>query len=111
MFNLKYNFNNFIGLKMDIQTGQGSKVKFTNQNGYDMERKRAAAILSTETIYMVEAMYVEGYSSTVKLEGIDGEFNTVMFENIGEDYPKYDWFKNGGWYQGHVIGLQIPQPA
>lgn len=61
---------------------RGTKVRFLNKNGYDSDRNRAASILDTETIYVVENCNVGDWSSTYQFYGIDGHFNTVMFESI-----------------------------
>lgn len=70
---------------MDIYAEPGHKVKFTNENGRDEERENASKILNTEDIYTVEYINVGGWFSYVKLEGIPGVYNTVMFVDVEED--------------------------
>lgn len=67
---------------MDIYCEPGHKVKFINDNGHDYERESAAKILDTDTIYKVEYVDIHGWSSYVKLKGIQGTFNTVMFIDV-----------------------------
>lgn len=67
---------------MDIYCDPGHKVKFINDNGHDYERESAAEILDTDTIYEVEYVDIHGWSSYVKLKGIQGTFNTVMFIDV-----------------------------
>lgn len=77
---------------MDINTKQGSKVIFLNENGLDchLETAREAG-LKKDTEYIVERMSVGQSRSTVSLKGFSEEFNTVMFENVG-GYETRNWF-------------------
>jgi len=58
---------------------KGSKVRFLNRNGYDMERERAAKVFDTENAYTVKSCHVGGWSSDYSFEEVDGLWNTVMF--------------------------------
>lgn len=73
---------------MDIYAEKGHKVKFLNKHGEEYEREAASKLLNTEDIYTVEFIDVGGWFSYVKLEGIPGLHNTVMFadaEDIEEE--------------------------
>lgn len=64
---------------MDIYSRSGTIVRFLNQNGYEHERDTAAISLTEGVDYEVEHIDVGNWSSRVKLVGIDGWWNTVMF--------------------------------
>lgn len=76
---------------MNIYALKGHKVKFTGQNGYDLEREYAKKILKVGGIYTVDHTEVGQSSTSVYLEGVDIEpyegkkraqsFNSVMFED------------------------------
>lgn len=59
---------------------KGSKVKFVNHNGYESEREHAASVFNESDELTVEMCRIGNSSSTYKFEGIDGNWNTVMFE-------------------------------
>lgn len=69
---------------MNIYTAPGCKVKYTGKGGYEFERNEADKILDRNKEYTVESVTVGGWTSYVYLEEVQGKFNTVMFENIGE---------------------------
>jgi len=66
---------------MRLDTKPGERVRFANTNGYGTERYNASQVLDTDTSYVVQEMSAGGWHSTVRLEGVIGWFNTVMFEN------------------------------
>ena len=78
---------------MDLCTNFGESVIFMGLNGYDHDLSRACEKLVVGDKYIVDSLSVGQSSSTVKLKGIDGKFNTVMFTNATDTYEKFDWFK------------------
>ena len=65
---------------MNIYSRDGTKVVFTDTNGYDIERTRAKSVgFIKDTIYTVKATYVSGFSTEVRFHEIEGLFNSVMF--------------------------------
>ena len=71
---------------MDINAKRGTVVKFLNQNGYEYERHAAVENgLVQGQPYVVHKVDIGSWCSSVRLEGIDGRFNTVMFSQEGYD--------------------------
>lgn len=81
-------------IAMSIETAAGSSVIYMGANGYDYDKHYANARLTVGTEYVVESMTVGRSSSSVKLVGIEGSFNNVMFMNATTDYEKYDWYSD-----------------
>jgi len=68
---------------LDIYAEPGTKVKFLNKNGYEIERSNAAQHLNTDDIYTVSNIDIGNFNSLVELEEFKGKyFNTVMFMEI-----------------------------
>lgn len=65
--------------RMSINAERGAVVMFDGRGGYDSEQKAAKSKLELRCTYVVERVTVHSSSSTVRLEGIEGEWNTVMF--------------------------------
>ena len=62
---------------------QGRKVRYLNENGYDLERERANKFFKEGDILEVKEIYVGRSSSKVEFIGFEGKmFNTVMFEDV-----------------------------
>lgn len=59
---------------------RGERVRFLNENGYDIQRERAADIFNTKQLLTVDTLTVGRSSSTYTFYGYAGSFNTVMFE-------------------------------
>lgn len=76
---------------MDIESSAGTRVRFLNENGHDGQRT-AAKVLSTTEIYTVSHIEIYSWHSTVFLEGVQGGFNTVMFENVDDEYETENHF-------------------
>lgn len=53
---------------------------FLNRNGYPAERDRAATIFQEGERYILNATEVGRSSSSYRFEGIEGSFNSVMFD-------------------------------
>ena len=66
---------------MCIYPGPGTQVVFTGVGGYDTENADANAALIVGKTYIVdiEGTDVGDWSTSVKLRGVNGRFNTVMF--------------------------------
>lgn len=61
----------------------GRKVKYLNDNGYDIEREVANKHFTEGQILTVKEIYVGRSSSEVEFVELEGKrFNTVMFEDI-----------------------------
>jgi hypothetical protein len=69
---------------MDIYSPPGTEVVFLNKNGYALEREYASKVFVPGKVYIVESIDVGNWSSTVKFVGVEGEFNTVMFAEVGK---------------------------
>lgn len=57
------------------------KVKFTACGGTDSDKAEAEKLLTLGSEYDVEYVSVHSWSSTYKLVGIEGLFNTCLFED------------------------------
>jgi hypothetical protein len=64
---------------MCIRSPSGTKVVFLGENGYDAERARAMEALTVGAEYVIDAVEVEDWSSSVILDAVPGRFNSVMF--------------------------------
>jgi hypothetical protein len=58
----------------------GDKVLFLGRNGYDHQLKEARKVFLLDHIYTVESCDIGPWSSTLTFVGIDGSYNSVMFE-------------------------------
>jgi hypothetical protein len=62
---------------------KGRKVRFLDENGYDIQREIARKYFSKGDILTIEEIYVGGSSSEVSFsEHPLKKFNTVMFEDV-----------------------------
>lgn len=69
---------------MDIFSAPGTKVKYTGTNGNDFNRQHIESKgIKVDDVLTVKYTRVSAYSSRVSFEEVDGEFNTVCFENYG----------------------------
>jgi hypothetical protein len=68
----------------NIYAKPGTVVRFLNENGYDRELDEARRVLKDIPILTVKHIDVGGWVSYVTFEEIEGEFNTVMFEEVEE---------------------------
>jgi len=57
-------------------------VKFTADGGYPSEREYAKEKLELEKVYKVLKTEIYSWNSNYTLEGIDGTWNTCLFELI-----------------------------
>lgn len=78
---------------MTIWAGRGDKVRFKTPVDYGHGLLWCAQHaldkgLVPETIYIVEEVRVGGCSSEVRLQGIAGLWNTVLFVNVKIDKEK-----------------------
>lgn len=71
--------------RMSIRARPGSKVMFDARGGYPSEQERAKGTLTMRGLYTVEKTTIHGFSSTVRLVGLPGEWNTVMFSEPPTD--------------------------
>ena len=60
----------------------GEKMLFLNRNGYDAERKRAAAVFDTNKEYTLKTIDIGNWSSSVSFEEVAGSWNSVMFDTV-----------------------------
>ncbi len=60
----------------------GDKVKFLNRGGYPNELREAQLTFDTHTLYPVEACEVRNFDHRIKIKGLDGWWNGVMFEVV-----------------------------
>lgn len=67
-------------------------AKFRDKDGYDYERTSASEILDDRE-YEVESVDIGGWSSTLRLKGIQKDFNAVMFDCF-LDGKEYDVIKD-----------------
>ena len=81
---------------MDIYTQAGSKVVFTGEGGYDDHNKESNRFLKVGGIYTVDRIEVGSWTPFVTLKGIEGGWNTVMFENIDGLKMASDMARNKG---------------
>jgi hypothetical protein len=65
--------------RMDFNSQPGTRVVFDALGGYASEQERALDTLTQGQSYEVERCNVGSCSSSVKLRGVDGLWNTVMF--------------------------------
>ena len=66
--------------------GKGKRVRYLNRNGYDAHREYAAKMGITEgMILTVKTCTVGNWNSEYTFNEVKGSFNTVMFEEVGEE--------------------------
>ena len=61
---------------------RGRKVIFKGEGGYASELERAMNTFEVGQVLTVREIYVGRSSSVVEFEGIDGRWNTVMFDDV-----------------------------
>lgn len=66
---------------MNIYASPGAKVRFTGEGGYPGQAERARERLEVGRVYTVHEIDVENWVSYVTLAEIEGEYNTVLFED------------------------------
>lgn len=102
-------------ITMSLESAAGTVVIYTGTNGYDSDKKYANERLTVGNEYVVASMDVGRSSSTVKFEGVDGNFNTVMFKNRDEEFETYDWFSDNyptyAKIQEWIAEGKIPAPV
>lgn len=65
-------------------------VKYTKRGGRDGDKEKADLVLELNKEYTISGGAVYGYSSYYELEGVDGTFNTCLFdEDLSEVIDKY----------------------
>lgn len=69
---------------MDIYSPPGTKVVFHGLGGYNNEKVCAEKSLVLGNTYTVQYIDVGRSSSTVKLQEVEGDFNTVLFGPAGQ---------------------------
>jgi hypothetical protein len=67
---------------MRLDTKPNDVVIFIGEGGYPIQREQAHAKLTVGQEYTVENLYVGTWDSVVTLVGIDGTFNSVLFDNM-----------------------------
>lgn len=67
---------------MDIYSKPGTKVLFTAQGGYEVEREDAKNKLVLGREYTVKRIDMYSYTSRVVFEEVEGRFNTSLFEKV-----------------------------
>jgi hypothetical protein len=60
-------------------------AKFLNTGGHEFQRKKAAEIFDTEKEYRITGGSIGDSYSYFTFEGIEGTFNTVMFDTPWEE--------------------------
>ena len=60
----------------------GDFMRFLGKNGYDFELQRAITVFTVGDEYEVEDCKVHSWSHAIKLKGIDGRWNGVMFDFV-----------------------------
>ncbi len=53
---------------------------FTGDGGYPKEREDASKIFVVDRVYEVERGWMGQSHSTIKIKGIDGQWNSVLFD-------------------------------
>jgi hypothetical protein len=62
---------------------QGRKVRFLDENGYDIQRENANKYFKKNDVLTVKEIYVGRCSSDVEFEEFPNKkFNTVMFADV-----------------------------
>lgn len=63
----------------------GRKIRFTGNGGYDHEIESAKKLFSVGQVVTIKELYVGRSSSKVELEEVEGQFNTCLFEDLGDE--------------------------
>jgi hypothetical protein len=61
---------------------RGERVRFLNEHGYDIQRRRAAVVFDEGQLLTVDTVNIGRSSSTYTFYGFVGGYNTVMFEKV-----------------------------
>lgn len=59
-------------------------------NGWEDDRKAAAAVLTPGAVYTIRQLTVGQSTSYLTFQEVDGEFNTVLFEPVDPEYGADD---------------------
>lgn len=70
---------------MRLDTRPGATVRFNGEGAYPVQNKNAREVLTVDGLYVVASLSVGNWESSVSLEGIDGRFNSVLFDNVSTD--------------------------
>lgn len=70
-------------------------VEYTGEGGWDAERQRADKVFVKGQFYEVEAGTVHGWSTDIKLMGIDGRWNNCLFDAKLEKIGKWPMMVKG----------------
>ena len=73
---------------MNIYAKHGDKVIFTSYHGTDYHQKKAKEILKVGEVYEVDFTNVYNAHTDVKLIGLDGLFNSVLFSPVEAEREK-----------------------
>lgn len=57
-----------------------SYARYIGKNGYEFERNKADKVFDKEKQYKIVGGYLGDSSSAYEFEGIEGSWNTVMFD-------------------------------
>lgn len=69
---------------MNIDSTKGDKVKFTGENGSNYDQIQALKVLNVGQEYTVDKVEIGNWYSYVRLQGVNGRFNTAMFDDVKE---------------------------
>ena len=67
---------------MALTTPIGDSVIFTGEGGYPFERAAANEVLVVGLAYTLAALEIDNWKTSIKLHGVGGWFNSVMFSNV-----------------------------
>ena len=70
------------GWTMKLDTPIGTRVRFTAKHGLRGQQDTARKIFVMGALYTVKWLDISGFHSTVELIGVEGKFNTCLFENV-----------------------------
>lgn len=74
--------------KPEVNPVEPGMAYYTGQGGYVLDRKRADRILEGGKAYKVSKARVGSWMTMLTLEGIEGKWNSAMFEWNEEGVPK-----------------------
>lgn len=60
--------------------GKQFKVKFTAKGGFDFDKEQALKVLKIDDWYTVISVKVSDWTTDLYLDGINGGFNSCLFE-------------------------------
>lgn len=72
----------------------GDKMIFLDANGYKNEREHASECFKQGDYYTIASTSIGRSSSTYRFEGIQGSWNTCMFNYADRDSVMRDWREN-----------------